>query len=456
MAGMISPSRIITPLLLLVSVSLAATITGVRSLSIVGITLAGTLLGVLMASRYYILLASKMVDSIGFQRSIPEYLIEGSWYEVRLSARYTRSIPLILEVLERPPSLAATQPGPPQFNLILSNADDTVFSYRIKMPIGRHCFGKTRIVIRDPLGIFRMERNIDIKPRCVSVYPRIGTLRLPSSLLSLSTNRFGGLTKTRRKGVGTEYYDTREYRIGDEIKHVEWKATARTGKLMIKEFEMETANYVLMVGLFGREMMAGPMGRTVFEYTARSIVAISEYLLGKGDYVGLLTWQPGEARFTRLKRGKKHHYEILKLLGSLRWIPEEEPVSPGDVVGSLRKRLPLILPRDRVILIVFASLVKELWTDELIDLLSKIRMMKNDVIVIAPNPRYFEAEALAGLDAVIYRIRLIELGRETSAMKKKLLKHGIPVAEVGPRDYVETVLMQVEMLRRFMKGGGRL
>ncbi|MCE4617276.1 MAG: DUF58 domain-containing protein [Desulfurococcales archaeon] len=455
MTELVSPSKVLTPLLLLAAISLAATVMGASSVSIIGVTLAGTILGLLMASRYYILLASRMVDDAKFKRLIPEYMVEGTWYEVKFAIDYKRSIPLLLEIHENTPPLVKVEPRLPRFNVIISNTSGSSFSYKVKLPIGRHCFGKTKIIIRDPLGIFRAERNIEIEPSCISAYPKTALLRLPSSLLSLATNRFGGLTKTRKKGVGTEYYDTREYRVGDEIKHIEWKATARTGKLMIKEFEMETANYVFLIGLLGREMMAGPLGKTVFEYTARSIGAISKYLLDKGDYVGLLTWQPRETNLVRLKRGKKHHYEILKTLGNLKWVTEEEPTVAAEVVDLLRKQIPTILPRDRVIVIVFASLVKDLWTDELIDFLFRVKMLKNDVIVIAPNPRFFEAEALSGLDAVIYKLKLIELVKETEAIRRKLLQKGVTVTEVGPRDYVETVLMQIEMMRQFMQGGSR-
>jgi len=70
----------------------------------------------------------------------------------------------------------------------------------------------------------------------VSTVERYGTLHVRNRLID------AGLRKMRLRGAGTEFESLREFSTGDAFRAVDWKATARRGKLMVAQYEVERVN----------------------------------------------------------------------------------------------------------------------------------------------------------------------------------------------------------------------
>ncbi|MCX8185237.1 MAG: DUF58 domain-containing protein [Sulfolobales archaeon] len=109
--------------------------------------------------------------------------------------------------------------------------------------VGLHRVSDVQLVAR--VKAFALVFRVIVKADLVlRVVPRVDA--------AVSLSRAGvpydiGLSYTGRIGSGTQFYGNREYRPGDELRHVDWKASSRTGRLVVKTFEREVFRRVLLV-----------------------------------------------------------------------------------------------------------------------------------------------------------------------------------------------------------------
>lgn len=138
----------------------------------------------------------------------------------------TDVLPPRLKVLDKTPSL----PVAPAFDQPIR----TSYTFR---PMRRGRFAWNEIVVRsgDALGLIRMDKVYDIEPTVITVYPApipVGVEIQPTSGWGTSELEAG-----RIKGSGLDPAGIREYATGDPLRYVHWRSSARSGRLMVKEFD---------------------------------------------------------------------------------------------------------------------------------------------------------------------------------------------------------------------------
>jgi uncharacterized protein (DUF58 family) len=143
----------------------------------------------------------------------------------------------------------------------------------------------------------------------------------------------GNLTGQHRsphQGASVEFAQHREYAPGDEIKHIDWNAYARSDRYQIKQFEDETNLRAYLLLDTSGSMDYGRKGLpTKLEYAARLTAALAWVLLRQGDAVGLLTFGERLGTYVPPRSRPDHFWNLAKVL-------EEAPVGgPTDVVGAM-------------------------------------------------------------------------------------------------------------------------
>jgi uncharacterized protein (DUF58 family) len=129
----------------------------------------------------------------------------------------------------------------------------------------------------------------------------------PSCAVCIRTSR--RLRDTRQRGEGTDFKQLSEYRYGDSVRHIDWKATQRLGKPVIREFQDERDQCVLLLIDSGRRMRAddrnGGIGTAHFDQVLNAVMLLSYVALKQGDAVGAMTFgtPPGEERSFAPKKG---------------------------------------------------------------------------------------------------------------------------------------------------------
>jgi uncharacterized protein (DUF58 family) len=118
-----------------------------------------------------------------------------------------------------------------------------------------------------------------------------------------------GIKTYQLRGQGTDFKELSEYRIGDAVRHIDWRATLRLGKPIVREYQDERDQCVMLLVDCGRRLRADDrqrgIGATHFDQVLNAVMLLSYVALKQGDAVGALTFgtAPGQDRSFSPRKG---------------------------------------------------------------------------------------------------------------------------------------------------------
>ncbi len=394
-----------------------------------------------LAETYY-----NIASTLELERLIPPTLEEGSPYDVALVVRNNSRIPIIgLELYDSPPQLFRVHKKP-MWIAAIGGLGTALFRYRVEPRIGRHCFGRVTLILRDPLTLTYAKLQVEAHPRCVKVSPKTPSVKTLARVAA-SVPYMG--PSTRRRGWGSSFLFIREYVEGDELRSIDWKALARLGRPMVKVYESEKALSVYIILPVTATLMQGRVGNTKFDAAIRIAATLSRYYAIRGDLVGLAVILPdGTVIPVKPARGRAVYKRIVSILSSIEPPLDSLPNRWEDyrpIVEALRRRVSLLLGRERHF-IVFITDSKDLIENVRSEILPIILKNALGGAVIYLYTPLFEAEALPEAEALKTRLRFLkELFSETSQLRGKLAPYGFNVLGVGPRTPLQEIPRSIEL-----------
>jgi uncharacterized protein (DUF58 family) len=238
------------------------------------------------------------------ERTAPERLSIGRDNPIYLKLQAGHR-PAVLQVRDEFPQ--AFRVAPPQLDLmLLPNATETL-SYQV-LPSQRGEYNFGAIQMRQ-LGSWGLAWNCWSVPQAQSaaVYPDLVGLRALSIRLALQNT--GSLKRAQRLGMGTEFAELRDYSLGDDSRLIDWKATSRRSRLVLRVLEPEREQTLILLLDSGRLMTAQVEGLTRFDWGMNALLALALAGLNRGDRVGvgvfdrlLHTWVPPERGQSQLSK----------------------------------------------------------------------------------------------------------------------------------------------------------
>ncbi|TMC48964.1 MAG: DUF58 domain-containing protein, partial [Chloroflexi bacterium] len=204
---------------------------------------------------------------------------------------------------------ASRRPAP----AVIPPHSTTEFRYHVRPPgRGDYRFGDLNMRWDGVLGLIirqaRFAAAADVK-----VYPNLLDIRKYELLVRKGQLQEMGLRHTRVLGSGTEFERLREYQLDDEFRRIDWKAMARRGKPITREFETERSQNVvcmLDVGRLMRSPVQDASGQSLakVDYAVNAVLMLS-YVAGlRGDKVGLLAFADQVTHYLAPKSGKGQFY----------------------------------------------------------------------------------------------------------------------------------------------------
>ena len=277
---------------------------------------------------------------------------------------------------------------------------------------GEHQFEGVDLVASDHFGLFRIQHLVPV-PHRLLIYPPIARLRR-IDIRPHRTHGFSGPLPARKGGTGVDFFGAREYRMGDTLRRINWRATARhQDTLITNEFELEGIADVGLI-LDGREQSDIHTGRgALFEYSVQAAAALADRFLRDGHRVGLMLYGPGVLRVFP-GYGAVQRERILRAVARA----QTGMSYAFDSLGRLPTRF---FPARSQLVIVSPML-----PDDLPGLL-RFRSLGYEVLIVSPDPVAFEIRALpstAGLEAAIRLARI-----ERSVLLGRLKRAGIRVVD---------------------------
>jgi len=210
---------------------------------------------------------------------------------------------------------------------------------------GDFAFGAITLRVTGSYGLVRRQVRVGAE-QPVKVYPRLTEIREHELALRKERRLETGVHMARLRGVGLEFESLRDYLPGDELRRVDWKATARHGELLTREYEVERSQHIVLCLDLGRTMASRLGLLTKVDHAVNAAALLAYVAAGLGDWVGLYSFGEAPAGFTP---PRKHQFsQVLDSLYGLQPQAAESDYYQAfvDISHRLRKRALVVLFTD--------------------------------------------------------------------------------------------------------------
>lgn len=227
-------------------------------------------------------------DGILAQRILAEKLSNGDENPVKIDIKNNYGFKINVKVIDEIPF--QFQKRDFLIEKQIESGKNTFFQYILEpKERGEYNFGSLNIYVSSPLG-FVSKRFSFQKDANLPAYPSFIHLRKYELMALQSEFLLGGIKKIRKLGHTMEFEQIKEYVPGDDIRTINWKATSKTNRLMVNQFQDEKSQRIFMLIDKGRTMKMPFKGLSLLDYSINATMALSHIILKKGDRAGMMTF----------------------------------------------------------------------------------------------------------------------------------------------------------------------
>jgi len=293
-----------------------------------------------------------------------------------------------------------------------------------------------------PLGLGRRRGAIAL-PWDAAVYPPLVTVRLRGSVARAQRRHEQGIAPLRRLGEGRLFESLREWGPGDDLRHIDWKATARRGKVITRQYEAERRQHVLLVLDLGRLMSAEAGGVSRLDYVVQAALELAYTAVQHDDNVGVMAFAAGVQHFVVPQRGRRALKRVLDVLARV----EPQLVEP-DYPGAFRYLAAR--NRKRALTVLFTDVIDRFASDALVANVASLRPRHLPLAVTLQNPELNAVAALrpAAAHDAFRKAAAEELLRARDEALGHMRRAGVLVLDVPPERAAEAVVAKYFDLKR--------
>ncbi|MHA1683122.1 MAG: DUF58 domain-containing protein [Promethearchaeota archaeon] len=346
--------------------------------------------------------------------------------------------------------------GEPYISTRIDAKKKIKFSYILKPKIrGEFFIGPIELNVKDRLEFNNESREVPDSYTKLVIYPPYGDIRKLDALKGRSVGKMFGTHKSVQVGAGTEFHGIRQYQFGDEYRKINWRATARTGKIMVREMEMEKNINVLIVIDASSTMGAGAMLNTKLEFSIRAALVLCKVALEHRDNVGAVILQNNPkikddprkgVNLLETGGGNQMLFRFLDFIATTRAMgPKSLTVWMDALIRRLRKRHLVVLISDL-----------EAPIDDIKVMFTKARARSHELLVISPFSPWFEVfgREMTSSERAIAEAISEEMMQHILEARQNAQSYGIPIISAGPDDIIQRTLD--EYLKAKQKGKAQL
>lgn len=410
---------------------------------------AGAVLNRMAGGALLLLLAAAAIDfrrgrrrsALRFERELPSQFVQGQAHDVVLGftppadAYWRQPRSLLLADLHPP----AWQTDQPLLTLQTLPGRTSRIRYRITpMQRGEAAFSGLEYWLSSPWGLWLRRYRQDL-PATVKVLPDFSRI-LGSELVGMQRwLNWVGVKKLPRLGQGQDFHQLRDYQEGDDIRHVDWKATSRLNKAIVRNYQQEQDQQVLFLLDCGRHMRLHMERLSHFDHSLQAMLLLSFTALKQGDAVGLLTYAHDAPRFVPPHKG-------MAQLGRL--VQGVYDIEPSVQAGDLAAAVNMLLHKQkrRALVVVLTHLNHE---DDG-ELTAQLLRLKHHHLVLVASLRPHAPDALMAADihnsddAAAYW-GAWQYRSQTEQALQSLNAHGIACLNTLPKQ------LSTELINRYLR-----
>lgn len=282
-------------------------------------------------------------NGIEANRITPEKLSNGDNNPIRVTIENNYTFPISISIIDEIPFQFQIRNFKIKRTLKASAKDEVQYELR-PTERGEYLFGNLNIYVSSPLKLIS-KRYIFDSNVMIPTYPSYIQLR-KYDLIAFSNNLYQyGIKKIRRLGHTMEFEQIKEYVPGDDIRTINWKATAKKNSLMINQFQDEKSQSVYMIIDKGRVMKMPFDGLSLLDYAINATLVLSNVILKKQDKAGLFAFSKKVENRVFAERRASQMQKILETLYNIKTDFFESDYSRlyVDIKKNINQRSLLVL-----------------------------------------------------------------------------------------------------------------
>jgi uncharacterized protein (DUF58 family) len=223
-------------------------------------------------------------------RSVEDVISLGAANRVTLRLRNRSAARLRCVLRDEPPLDFVIEAGGPAWRVPwcdLPSGGECSDAYHVTPPRrGDFPFGVLNLRMTTGFGLIVRQVAFDLR-RSVKVYPNLVGIRAHEIAARRERLADIGIHPARLKGTGLEFESLRAYVPGDELRRVDWKATARHAEPISREFDIERSQHIIVCLDLGRTMASGLGVMTKADHAIVAAALLAYVAAKSGDWVGL-------------------------------------------------------------------------------------------------------------------------------------------------------------------------
>jgi len=345
---------------------------------------------------------------------------------VTLHLRNRGARPLRGIVADDPLESCAARGNPGPFDLP-GHASATVRYEVVPSRRGSRQLGAVTVRAAGPLGLVARQ-DCKALPATVDVYPDVHAARA-LELLRRQGRQDARLGSLRVRGGDTEFERLRPHQRGDEIRHIDWRASARRDDLTVRQFQAESDQNVVFAIDVGRGMRGETGGLTAIDHALNAALLTADVALRGGDKAGLMVFDEIPRRFVAPTAGRAGGHKLTRAVYAL-----EAGLAATDYRSAmtfLRKQV-----RARSLFILFTNLLDP---RSAVELASSVKGLLPRHLPLCVLMRDTDVEALAAApardeDDLYIRAAANETLAWRDALIRSLRNAGVLVLDARPGD----------------------
>jgi uncharacterized protein (DUF58 family) len=286
-----------------------------------------------------------------------------------------------------------------------------------------------------PLGMAGRQKSRPV-PGQVRVLPSfLSRKHLPSRLAKL--REIDGLLPTLTRGQGTEFDSLREYVVGDDVRSIDWRATARRADVVVRTWRPERDRRVVIVldtgrtaaGRIGVDPTASdPSGWPRLDWSMDAALLLAALASRAGDHVDFLAHD-------RVTRAGVFGASRTELLGRL--VQVMAPLQPALIESDASAMVSAILRRirARALIVLLTDLNASALDEGLLPVLPRLSAKHRVIIAAVADPRVDQLAARRADAAAVYDAAAAEHSRnDRRAIASRLRHSGVEVIDAPPTE----------------------
>jgi uncharacterized protein (DUF58 family) len=395
-----------------------------------GLLLALALLGLIDALRL------RRLPSPDVQRQVPGSLALGRWGEARLDLSHDYRAALTVHIFDHLPEGLDVENLPQP--VTLRPGENSQLGYRLRpLKRGMFTFERCEVELPSPMGLWTTRRYL-ATTTTTRVYPDFA--RLYGGQLLAVDNWLSqlGVRQRQRRGAGLEFNQLREFREGDSLRQIDWKASARQRTPIAREYQDERDQQIVFLLDCGRRMRSQDGDLSHFDHALNACLLLSYVALRQGDAVGLSTFASDQARYLAPVKGQGQLNQLLNGVYDL-----HSTQRPADYSAAVRQ---LLARQKRRALVVLMTNLRDEDDEELLAAVKQlgrhhrvlVASLREDVLDTArqsPVQTYDQALTYCGT---------IDFLNARAGLHERLSAHGVPVLDARP------VELGAELVSRYL------